>query len=571
MKETNPKAKLSMCALATALLGTPLTAVSADNVFIKTGEPGWWGEAENWQDQLPPNEDSTAIKFGKNEGLPFAAYLEDGDHFAYPNATVTVNCNGQTKGMYTTVTLSVPTNSSLSAKAIAVGKNGENSTTSTVEVVGGSLTASGSISLLSSTSRVRQADGTVAADFVYLNCYETGAGSGPCYELLGGELNLNSTGEGIRFTSQKASTFCQKGGKVTASNVKFNSTRVDQEVPELYDLSGGEIDLKDTGVMFKTAGLATFRQRGGTLTASQISFNAPGDGCSRYELLGGTLTLTDGIAQQQNNDKTVYPAVFSMRGSTPKMTLSRVGCSVSDVYLLMEFVIDRTGAPSIGFAYNGGTTLRLNGAYVAKLDGGLQLLHTNTFAFVDTHVDAHNPADVKASCATYAYRYADLNTAERHLWTFGPHEDANSNPTGVLAKTQCFGAQLNPNEEFVPGRRYDGGRSCGWVRLPRFKSVPDACRVLLDVVPQDGHTLDEIAEGLTSAGYQTKYAPGTSVLRVTLPSEGLRVGSTNEVVAFDFAEYGTAASVRALAPTDVRALVRQVDVVKSTGLMLLLK
>ena len=64
---------------------------------------------------------------------------------------------------------------------------------------------------------------------------------------------------------------------------------------------------------------------------------------------------------------------------------------------------------------------------------------------------------------------------------------------------------------------------------------------------------------------------GADFSSVTEPWTVSRGGSTNEVVAFDFAKYDTAASVRTLAPTDVCALVRQADVVKSTGLMLLLK
>lgn len=565
MNETNPKAKLSMCALATALLGTPLTAVSADNVFIKTGEPGRWGEAENWQDQLPPNEGSTAIKFGKNEGLPFAACLKDGDDFVYPNATITVGCNARTDSKYTTVGLTIPTNASLKASAVSIGTAGA---TGLVEVVGGSLTTSGKITLANNGAQIRQVDGSVTSSYLDF----TGSIDGPRYELLGGELKLDtaSTAHGVWMRARYSSSFCQRGGMLTSSYIRLeaSSPATAYVGPERYDFYDGEICLSGksndkSGVTFNSAGLATFCQHGGSLTATDIYFSGVGDGCSRYELLGGTLTLTGGIYQ-----KKAYPAVFSVRGSAPKVTLSGIGSSVDDFSLLTEFVIDRTGAPSVGFAYNGtSSTLFLSGAYAVKLDGGLQLLHTNVFGFVDSHVEGRSAAHVKAATK----RYADLNTAERHLWTFGPYMDANGNPTGVLAKTKCFGAQLNPSEEFVPGRRYDGGRSCGWVQLPRFKSAPNSCRVLLDVEPQGEHTLDEIAEGLTASGYPTKCVSGTSILRVTLPAGDIRVGSTNEVVAFDFAEYGAAASVRALVPTDVRALVRQVDVVQSSGLMILLK
>ena len=90
-------------------------------------------------------------------------------------------------------------------------------------------------------------------------------------------------------------------------------------------------------------------------------------------------------------------------------------------------------------------------------------------------------------------------------------------------------------------------------------------------LPKGDHTLAEIADGLTAAGYSTKCVSGAYNLQVTIPAEDLRVGSTTEVVAFDFAEYSTPNAVKTMTPSDVRAAVRQVNVVIDPGFILLLK
>ena len=54
--------------------------------------------------------------------------------------------------------------------------------------------------------------------------------------------------------------------------------------------------------------------------------------------------------------------------------------------VLLEYLIDRTGAPCIQFVPAGVSANNwMKGTHVVKFDGGVQLLHTNTIAFVDTH------------------------------------------------------------------------------------------------------------------------------------------------------------------------------------------
>lgn len=322
-------------------------------------------------------------------------------------------------------------------------------------------------------------------------------------------------------------------------------------VTQSFDLVSGEVEINNsTGLQF--AGM---------------------DSTKFFNFRGGKLSLpgssNPGISQTGTGD-----AVFSMHGSAPQITVSKID-AIADNPLMMKFVIDRTGAPCIKFSYpNTASDRILKGAYVAKLDGGLQILHTNEFAFVDTRGTVKTGNIVAAAESTTAgdpAKYADLNEAEQHLWTFGPY-GTTEDPTGVFAGKKCFGAELNEAEELEIGKRYEKGRSCGWVKLSKFKSVPASCRVRLDIEPQNGHTLAEIADGLTAAGYPAKViSGGVYNLRVTIPSEDIRIGSENEVVAFDFAEYDSGKAVKTCEPTDVRALVYQADVVQQPGLIILLK
>lgn len=320
-------------------------------------------------------------------------------------------------------------------------------------------------------------------------------------------------------------------------------------VTQSFDLVSGDVEISgSSGLQFVgTDATKFFNFRGGKIS-----------------LLG---TSNPGISQTGTGN-----AVFSMHGSAPQITVSRIE-AIADNPLLMKFVIDRTGAPCIKFSYPNTASYRiLKGAYVAKLDGGLQILHTNVLAFVDTHgVTGKNAGTIVGAADADPTKYGDLNEAEQHLWTFGPQGTVAA-PTGVLKETKTFGAELNADAELEGGKRYEKGRSCGWVKLSKFKSVPASCRVRLDIEPQNGHTLAEIADGLTAAGYPAKVVSGGVYnLRVTIPSEDIRIGSENEVVAFDFAEYDSGKAVKTCEPTDVRALVYQADVVQQPGLIILLK
>lgn len=356
-----------------------------------------------------------------------------------------------------------------------------------------------------------------------------------------------------------------------------------------YRLDGKKAYLGGQGLVISAGTLDSHTQRFDfvsgeieTTSTDGLSFMGYKTSSMRFDFFGGkiTLPLGAGITMTAPSTTTIPngTCVFSMHGSTPQVALSKiVSTTRTGTYpLLMEFVIDRTGAPCIKYAYSGTTDSTtsnyrmLQGAYVAKLAGGLQLLHTNAFSFVDSHVDGVEPQNLVANGATKV-NYADLNEADHHLWTFGPYGTV-SKPAGVLAGTQTFGAELNEAEELEGGKRYEEGRSCGWVKLSKFKSVPASCRVRLDIEPQNGHTLAEIADGLAAAGYPAKViSGGVYNLRVTIPSEDIRIGSENEVVAFDFAEYDSGKAVKTCEPTDVRALVYQADVVQQPGLIILLK
>lgn len=343
------------------------------------------------------------------------------------------------------------------------------------------------------------------------------------------------------------------------SGLEISTTRGSHT--QRFDFVSGEIETTTDGLKFLGTGFTGISQKSSM----------------RFDFFGGKITLPAGagISMSESTVKTNLggTCVFAMHGSTPQITLSKIvsgNTREGSRPLLMEFVIDRTGAPCIKYAYSTSDYNKLQGAYVAKLAGGLQLLHTNAFSFVDSHVDGAEPQNLVAYGATKV-NYADLNEADHHLWTFGPYGTV-SKPAGVLAGTKTFGAELNEAEELEGGKRYEEGRSCGWVKLPKFKSGPASGRVMLDIEPQNGHTLAEIADGLTAAGYLAKAVSGGAYnLRVTIPPEDIRIGSENEVVAFDFAEYDSGEAVKTREPTDVRALVYQADVMQNPGLVIFLK
>ena len=362
------------------------------------------------------------------------------------------------------------------------------------------------------------------------------------------------------------------------TNTQGNEGRVGLYGNFRYLMDGEKAYLKC--LMLQLAGKSAAVTQSFDLVSGEVEINGASglqfvgtDSTKFFNFRGGKISLLSasnpGISQTGTGD-----AVFSMHGSAPQITVSKID-AIADNPLLMKFVIDRTGAPCIKFSYPNTASYRiLRGAYVAKLDGGLQILHTNEFAFVDTRGTGKTGNIVAAAESTTAgdpAKYADLNEAEQHLWTFGPY-GTTTNPTGVFAGKKCFGAELNADAELEIGKRYEKGRSCGWVKLSKFKSESASCRVRLDIEPQNGHTLAEIADGLTAAGYPAKViSGGVYNLRVTIPSEDIRIGSENEVVAFDFAEYDSGEAVKTLTPTDVRALVYQADVVQQPGLLILLK
>lgn len=365
------------------------------------------------------------------------------------------------------------------------------------------------------------------------------------------------------------------GEKAYLEGTKLALSTFADSVTQRFDFVSGKIKLTDgDGLSLSGTGKVNFYQKGGTLAAKQIVFGGDTSGLTkRYDFLGGKIDLTSATSGCLTSSGGA--GVFSIRGSAPELTLPKVAESAS---VLLEYVIDRTGAPCIQFVPAGISANNwMKGTHVAKLDGGLQLLHTNTIAFVDTHAKTALYACGTGAPGETTYgagTYYDLNQAKHHLWTFGPHTNPSSNPIGVLAGSKCFGAQLTAEEEFQVGQRYDEDgdeRSCGWVRLPKIRPNVRICRVMLDVEPKGDHTLAEIADGLTAAGYSTKCVSGAYNLQVTIPAEDLRVGSTNEVVAFDFAEYSTPNAVKTMTPSDVRAAVRQVDVVIDPGFILLLK
>jgi len=323
-------------------------------------------------------------------------------------------------------------------------------------------------------------------------------------------------------------------------------------------------------------GMTTVRQTGGTVTSVDLTFGTRGAHHPRYEISGNaTLRLegnpTDGYAKGATillGNATSTSGTFSMRGSAVD-----VAVSYFEGLNQIEYVIDRTGAPCMkrpfDSAWGASYVDWIGGAHSVRLAGGVQLLHTNLYVLVDSHTDV-SPAGRNIKAWNSA-DYADLNGAPRHLWTFGPHADASSNPIGVLAGTRTFGAKLNDAEELQVGAFYAQGRPLGWVRLPRFRTKQNVLRVLLDVEPQGNHTLAEIADGLTAAGNRTVVrTSGTYNLQVSLPAEDILVGASGECVAFDFADYNNAEAIRDNTP-DVRALVHRIGIVRDPGFVMVIR
>ena len=684
------KTKVHACTLLAVLIGSLSFSASA-SYFTRVGSPGWWGDETNW-DTMPTNS-TTTIKFDRNNGSPFEAYLKEGDDFAYTNATLSVGCKSRAGSSVTTAKVTIPTGSALEVKGLTISENGAKGV---LDILGGTCTVKGAVAVgdgminidggtFNSPSGISCGEGgtslvkvkdSVVGPFATLGriskgCIEAdnsivrgasgwivGNGNYGNYVLLkNGSLlavpgNINIGANGGSKTSQcdffVEDSLVSVTGKVNFANAHtchlmltnstllatgdFSNGRVDcflsgpterayveqigassnvfsgaitaygnlsylidgekayltgtklalstlaDSVTQRFDFVSGEIKLTGDGLSLSGTGKVNFYQKGGALAAKQIVFGGDTSGLlKRYDFLGGKIDLTSATSGCLTSSGGA--GVFSIRGSVPELTLPKVANSS---LVLLEYLIDRTGAPCIKFAASEvSANSWMSGTHVAKLDGGLQLLHTNTIAFVDSHVSDKTAVDLKA-CGTGAPgettqgagTYYDLNQAKHHLWTFGPHADSKSNPIGVLAGSKCFGAQLTAEEEFQVGQRYDEDgdeRSCGWVRLPKIRPNVRICRVMLDVEPKGDHTLAEIADGLTAAGYSTKCVSGAYNLQVTIPAEDLRVGSTNEVVAFDFAEYNTPNTVKTMTPSDVRAVVRQVNVVIDPGLMLLLR
>lgn len=684
------KTKIHACTLLAVLIGSLSFSASASaSYFTRVGSPGWWGDKANW-DTMPTNS-TTTIKFDRNNGSPFEAYLKEGDDFAYTNATLAVGCQSRAGSSVTTAKVTIPTGSALEVKGLTISENGAKGV---LDILGGTCTVKdpvavgdgminidggafnspsgiscgeGGTSLVkvkdsvvgpfgtlgriskgcieADNSIVRGASGWIVGNQNYGNYVllkngsllavpgniNIGANGGSktsqcdffvedslvsvtgnvnfanahtCHLMLTNSTLLAtgnfSNGRDDRFLSGPTErayveqigassnvfsgaitaygnlSYLIDGEKAYLTGTKLALSTLADSVTQRFDFVSGKIKLTGgDGLSLSGTGKVNFYQKGGALAAKQIVFGGDTSGLTkRYDFLGGKIDLTSATSGCLTSSGGA--GVFSIRGSAPELTLSKVAESAS---VLLEYVIDRTGTPCIQFvpAPDISANNWMKGTHVAKLDGGLQLLHTNTIAFVDTQAKTELHACGTGAPGETDYgkgSYYDLNQAERHLWSFGPHTNPSSNPIGVLAGSKCFGAQLNANEEFQIGRRYDEAgdeRSCGWVRLPKIRPNVRICRVMLDVEPKGDHTLAEIADGLTAAGYSTKCVSGAYNLQVTIPAEDLRVGSTNEVVAFDFAEYSTPNAVKTMTPSDVRAAVRQVNVVIDPGFILLLK
>ena len=604
--------------------GNVLHYLKGSALFTRKDTPGWWGDAANWS--AMPNVASTAIKFNVNDGSPLYAYLKDGDNFSYPDVPMTVGCNTRNPSTaITTATVTIPTNASLTVKSMSVGSAG---VTGVVEVVGGTLVVPGGISCGASgtTGLIKAKDGTVTgiswlgsgtgrgcieADHSYLKTakgtqWPIGwSGEDNYVSLRNGStlevaqnlwLGVNGAAKNLRgslyahdslIVVTNGSVSFAPGGRGTLALT--NSTlRVSGDFNSASRLgyatgSEGTPVLEQIGASTNQIGGSLYLYgnfhylldgKQAKLQCSSINFNPYDAGVTqRFELVSGEVVLpsSETLANGLYKDCSGV-ASFSMRGSSSRMTLSSIQRRTAVDPLLMEFVIDRTGAPCILYDFFNASYNVPTAALTAKLHGGLQLLHTNTFVFADSHVDGKATANLRAAYNWQAKRtYADLNPAEHHLWTLGPQSDGNDHPIGVLAGTKTFGAELNAAEELEIGKRYEEGRTCGYVRLPKLRPGPHFCRVMLDVEPQGGHTLAEIAAGLTAAGYPAKPVSGECNLRVSIPSGDLRADSLDEVVAFDFAEYGTYSAVHDHTPTDVRALVRQVDVVIDPGMAIIIR
>lgn len=291
-----------------------------------------------------------------------------------------------------------------------------------------------------------------------------------------------------------------------------------------------------------------------------------------YELRGGVLDLCGqfhNVGQRTGLLTNGNPAPrFILQGANQEFRTCMVGhysSSSANVQQQIVFVYDQTGFNPIKQKSHYQSLYSIAcGLMTLKLDGGLQLLHTNVVELVRAPAGVANVAGSRET-----NQYVAPNT---NLWVSGPTQDARGFIVGKFADMGMYGSELLPAAEVATGVDLGIGVASGWIRLPKFKDSHRRLRVRLNLVPQGGVTLDALVAGFTAAGYPAeKLTDAACNVVLTVPAERIRRNVTSEIVAFDFGEYPDAASCIAQSPT-VRALVTRAETeIEGEGLMLLIR
>lgn len=401
-------------------------------------------------------------------------------------------------------------------------------------------------------------------------------------DLNGGAINLTSSGK---------LDFRQTGGKVLGGQVTLTAN----ESGELSFAISGETELQMTkfsptvaadakvtveigGGLFAVTnatsgsgetqrikltggGRILFRQTGGVVTAAGLYFNGTGDNEPRYELAGGTLGLDWTLGCQ-------FAGVRCEKTSTKAGTLSLIGGGAllktpmfgtykgDPCQPLFEYVITTNGIPRAQFTKaQDSASSWLQGFFKIRPQGGLQLIHTNVINLVDSKIAGRGISVANLGIGT------KLPNGE--LW------DSNLSE-GDTQGLKDLPVTLVPAAEFKSDTYVEEGRSSGYAVVPKVKEGWKKITVMLDLLPQNGETLETLKAGFEQAGFKASAAEGDYNVAVEIPGELLSVDSADDKVVFDFKDYPDSDSVRLDTPK-VRALVRRCKVVKpAMGLMLLL-
>lgn len=331
---------------------------------------------------------------------------------------------------------------------------------------------------------------------------------------------------------------------------------------QTIDISGGVLLVTNCAGRAEHVGVEGYgktlvRQTGGVFRAGAIKFNVDTSADNpRYEISGGTLLLeywpgsigTAGFVLQSG---TKLPCISFKGANQTVMTPSMYGA------MCYEFVLDRTGFNPVTIVDHGVSAQGwVNGYLGVKLDGGVQLLHTNAVTLVRSSM-SH-------------IRFNDTASANADLWETSPRAMGDGS---FFDMTGCAGVVLKDSAELVPGAFYEAGRSSGFIRLPRVKAESTrSVTAKLKLVPQGDATLASLVDGFTAAGYSAMETEDEEYnVALDIPVSLVRDRSNDECLAFDFKSYATPDDLRDGNAT-VRALVQRAKIDKAgDGLLLIFR